>query len=48
MCNVRAAMGMAARASLRWRGIRRFDRGICIHLMYACVSKRIVLWPALR
>ena len=25
MCNARAAMAMAARASLRWRGIREFD-----------------------
>src|SRR4029450_11133024 len=26
MCNVRAAMDMADRASLHWRGIRRFEQ----------------------
>jgi hypothetical protein len=32
-------MGMADRALLRCRGMRQFDRGVRIHLMYLSVAR---------
>jgi len=36
---IAAAMGMAAHASLCWRGTHQFDRRIRVHLMYPSVAR---------